>query len=74
MKRFLLTIVSFFLVVTFISAGVTIRYYNKDSKTHEMKVTIAGSSKTVEFGSSRTASVTIQEVHPNVLLKPLVAR
>ncbi len=60
MKKFLLTVVAFFMVVTFINAGVTIRYYNKDSKTHEMKVTIAGSTKTVEFGSSRTASVTIQ--------------
>ncbi len=60
MKKFLLTVVAFFLVVTFINAGVNIRYHNKDSKTHEMKVTIAGSTKTVEFGSSRTASVTIQ--------------
>lgn len=60
MKKFLLTIVAFFLVVSVISANVTIRYYNKDSKTHKMTVKIAGSSKTVEFGSSRTASVTIQ--------------
>jgi len=60
MKKFLLTIVAFFLVVSVISANVTIRYYNKDSKTHTMTVKIAGSSKTVEFGSSRTATVTIQ--------------
>jgi hypothetical protein len=60
MKRFLLTISAIFLVVAMMSASVTIRYYNKDSKTHTMKVKIAGSTKTVEFGSSRTASVTIQ--------------
>lgn len=59
-KRFFLTIAALSLVVTLIDAAVTIRYYNKDSKTHKMNVKIAGSSKTVEFGSSRTASVTIQ--------------
>lgn len=41
-------------------AGITLRYYNKDSKTHEFKVKTCGSTKEVEFGSSRTASVTIQ--------------
>ena len=41
-------------------ASVYIRYYNKDSKTHTFKVKIAGSTKTVEFGSGRTSSVTIQ--------------
>lgn len=41
-------------------AAVTLRYYNKDSKTHKFKVKISGSMKEVEFGSSRTASVTIQ--------------
>jgi hypothetical protein len=60
MKKFLLTIAAFFLAVSLISANVTIRYSNKDSKTHKMNVKIAGSSKTVEFGSSRTATVTIQ--------------
>lgn len=47
-------------LVATVDAAVTIRYYNKDSKTHKMTVKISGSSKTVEFGSSRTASVTIQ--------------
>lgn len=41
-------------------AAVTLRYYNKDSKTHTFRVKISGSYTTVEFGSSRTASVTIQ--------------
>lgn len=40
--------------------AVTIRYYNKDSKTHTLKVKIDGSYKEVTFDSSRTASVTIQ--------------
>jgi protein subunit release factor B len=59
-KRFFLTIAAFFLAVSIMSANVTIRYYNKDSKEHTMKVKIAGSSKTVTFGGSRTATVTIQ--------------
>ncbi|TND10422.1 MAG: hypothetical protein FD123_64 [Bacteroidetes bacterium] len=40
--------------------AVTIRYYNKDSKSHTFKVKIDGSYKEVTFESSRTASVTIQ--------------
>jgi len=59
-RRFFLTMAALLLVATLVDAAVTIRYYNKDSKTHTMNVKIAGSSKTVEFGSSRTASVTIQ--------------
>lgn len=47
-------------IATFASAAVTIRYYNKDSKTHVMKVSMSGSTKEVEFGASKTASVTIQ--------------
>ncbi|TPN87280.1 hypothetical protein [Aquimarina algicola] len=51
----------FLLLATFsIHANVYLRYYNKDSKTHKFEVKIAGSTKTVEFGSSRTSSVTIQ--------------
>ena len=42
------------------SAGIYIKYYNKDSKNHEWKVKTCGSEKSVEFGSSRTSSVTIQ--------------
>lgn len=60
MKKIFLTIAALILTVSFMAASVTIRYYNKDSKTHTMRVKIAGSSKTVEFGSSRTATVTIQ--------------
>lgn len=41
-------------------ASVYIQYYNKDSKTYTFDVKIAGTSTKVEFGSSRTSSVTIQ--------------
>lgn len=54
----LVLVLSMFSLASF--ANVTLRYYNKDSKTHKMDVKISGSSKTVEFGSSRTSSVTIQ--------------
>ncbi len=51
----------FLLLATFsIHASVYLRYYNKDSKTYKFEVKIAGSTKTVEFGSSKTSSVTIQ--------------
>ena len=41
-------------------AAVTIRYYNKDSKSYTMKVSMDGSSKEVKFDASKTSSVTIQ--------------
>jgi hypothetical protein len=41
-------------------AAVTIRYYNKDSQTHTMKVSMDGSTKEVKFDGSKTSSVTIQ--------------
>ncbi|MEM7040269.1 MAG: hypothetical protein AAF570_25095 [Bacteroidota bacterium] len=59
-KRFLLLVTTFMLIAGTISAAVTVRYYNKDSKTYKFKVKMSGSTKTVEFGSSRTSSVTIQ--------------
>jgi len=48
------------MLVGSVAAAVTLRYYNKDSKTYTFKVKISGSTTTVEFGGSRTASVTIQ--------------
>jgi hypothetical protein len=39
---------------------VYIRYYNADSKTYKFEVKIAGTMTTVEFGGSRTSTVTIQ--------------
>ncbi|TAE26153.1 MAG: hypothetical protein EAZ92_11100 [Candidatus Kapaibacterium sp.] len=41
-------------------ATVYIQYYNKDSQVHKFKVLIGGMDKEVEFGNSRTSSVTIQ--------------
>ena len=41
-------------------SSVYIKYYNADSKTYTFEVKIAGTMTTVEFGSSRTSTVTIQ--------------
>jgi hypothetical protein len=41
-------------------AGVSLRYHNGDSSDYKFDVKISGSSTTVEFGHSRTATVTIQ--------------
>jgi hypothetical protein len=51
-------------------AAVTVRYYNKDSVSHTYDAVCSGSKKTVEFGSSRTASVTIQGSGPCVVKTP----
>ena len=60
MKKIIaLTLLAFF-SVQMASASVYLKYYNKDSKTYTFEVKIAGSTKKVEFGSSRTAAVTIQ--------------
>ncbi len=59
-KKIALLSAALMLFVTTVNAGVYIRYYNKDSKTWKFDVKIGGSTRTVEFGSSRTASVTIQ--------------
>ena len=60
LKKLTFTALALFTFVFAANANVYIRYYNKDSKTHKFNVRIAGSSKTVEFGGSRTSSVTIQ--------------
>ncbi len=49
--------------------SVYIRYYNKDSKTYTYDVKIGGSTTKVEFGSSRTASVTIQGGGSSAVIK-----
>ncbi len=63
MKKFLAIIIlsiGLLSITTALEAAVTIRYYNKDSKSHKMEVKMSGSTKHVTFESSRTASVTIQ--------------
>jgi len=59
-KSVVLTSVVMMLIASTAWAGVSLRYYNKDSSNRTFKVKICGSSKTVTFGSSRTASTTIQ--------------
>ena len=59
-KRIFFLIVSLLFVASAVYAGATLRYYNKDSRTHTFDAKSCGSSKKVTFGSSRTASVTIQ--------------
>jgi hypothetical protein len=50
----------FFIFAGQAKASVYIQYYNKDSKTYTFDVKIAGTTTKVEFGGSRTSSVTIQ--------------
>jgi hypothetical protein len=53
--------------------SVYLRYYNKDSKTYVYDVVIGGSTTKVEFGSSRTASVTIQGGGSDAVIKTIAA-
>jgi len=58
-------------------AAVTVRYYNRDTRDYTWPTVCSGVKTTVTFGSSRTASVTIQAPGPctvqtsagNVVLK-----
>jgi hypothetical protein len=49
-----------FMFIANIASAYSIRYYNKDSKTHKMEVRTNGSTKTVEFKSSTTSTASIQ--------------
>lgn len=49
-------------------AGTTLRYYNKDSKDHEFKVTTCGNHTEVKFSHSTTSSVTIQGCSDAVIM------
>jgi hypothetical protein len=62
MKKFITMVaaIAFICVAVPSFAGVTLRYHNDDSADYKFDVKISGSSTTVEFGHSRTASVTIQ--------------
>jgi len=60
MKRILFTGMVALLLCAQTFAAVTIRYYNKDSADHKFSVKMNGSTKSVEFGKSRTATTTIQ--------------
>lgn len=58
--KVLATMLTMLFFVSSLDAGIYIKYYNKDSKTYKWDVKTCGSKKTVEFGSSRSSSVTIQ--------------
>ena len=60
MKKVIALFAFLVFMVGAVEAGITLRYYNKDAKEHTMKVKIQGRTSEVEFGGSRTASVTIQ--------------
>lgn len=59
-KRMMMSALALFLTAASAFSAVTIRYYNKDSKSHTFKVSMDGSTKEVTFESSRTSTVTIQ--------------
>ncbi|MEM6830582.1 MAG: hypothetical protein AAF551_08685 [Bacteroidota bacterium] len=59
-RKPLLILIALVAITFSLNASVYLRYYNKDSQEWTFKVKIAGSTKEVEFGSSRTSSVTIQ--------------
>lgn len=58
MKKLILS--TLVLVAIAAQSAVTVRYLNKDSKSHTFKVKIDGSYKEVTFDGSKTSSVTIQ--------------
>jgi hypothetical protein len=60
MKKFIFTSLALITFTVSSFAAVTIRYYNKDSKSHTFKVKIDGSYKEVTFDASKTGDVTIQ--------------
>lgn len=60
MKKLICTVAVLTFFATTAFSAVTIRYYNKDSKSVTFKVKIDGSWKEVTFDGSKTSSVTIQ--------------
>jgi len=62
MKKFMtmVSVIAFICIAVPSFAGVSLRYHNGDSSDYKFDVRISGSSTTVEFGHSRTATVTIQ--------------
>ncbi|MCI5056675.1 MAG: hypothetical protein MRY83_11235 [Flavobacteriales bacterium] len=60
-------ILSVGMLFTMAANALTVRYYNKDSENYEFKVKCNGSTKSVEFGSSRTSSTSIQSCSEAVI-------
>jgi hypothetical protein len=59
-KGFLLTAIAFCFAASSAFSAITIHYYNKDSKSHQMVVSVDGTTKSVVFDASKTSTVTIQ--------------
>lgn len=59
-KKLMSLLLVFVVFISTLTAAVTLRYQNDDSQTYKFKVKMNGSTSEVEFGGSRTASVTIQ--------------
>ncbi len=71
MKKIILTaFISCFLALSS-SASVYIRYFNKDAKDYKFSVNIGGTMKTIEFGSSRSASVVVAGVGSDCVINSL---
>jgi hypothetical protein len=64
MKKVVGFVLAILLVSSVALAAVTVRYYNRDSKSYTWGATCAGSKYTVKFEGSTTASVTIQGSSP----------
>lgn len=59
-KIIIVSVIGFAFIAMPAFANVSLRYSNGDSTDYKFDVKIGGSSTSVEFGHSRTASVTIQ--------------
>ena len=58
-----------FIFLANIASAYTIRYYNKDSKSHTMEVRSNGSTQKIEFNSSTTSSASVQTSASEVEIK-----
>jgi len=58
-----------FIFLANIASAYTIRYYNKDSKSHTMEVRSNGSTQKIEFKSSTTSSASVQTSASEVEIK-----
>ena len=59
-KKFAILLTALIMLAVTAEAGVTLRYYNKDSSDRTFSVKTCGNNTKVTFQSSRTSSVTIQ--------------
>lgn len=67
MKK-LITAAAVLVMAINVFGAVTLRYYNKDSKSYTFKVKIDGSYKEVTFDASKTSNVTIQGGDKEVII------